>query len=46
MDNVIFTFLKIQKEIKKKFYKKSSFNEKHFVHRRRDLDSLGEFIQF
>ena len=46
MNNIIFTFLKIQKEIKKKFNRKSSFNKSHLVHHRRDLDSLGEFIQF
>ena len=36
----------IDLEIKKKFNRKSSFNKSHLVHHRRDLDSLGEFIQF
>ena len=46
MNNIISVFFKIQKKIKKKFTKKSSFNKILLVHRRRDLDSLEEFIQF
>ena len=39
----IFSFMKV---IEKIFNKKSNFIKTNAVHRRRDLDAFGEFINF
>ena len=48
MKNLIeaFSFLTFRKEVDKNLNKKSEFIKGNSVHRRRDLDSLEEFINF
>tara|TARA_A100001388_G_C28459821_1_gene352696 strand:+ start:186 stop:332 length:147 start_codon:yes stop_codon:yes gene_type:complete len=48
MKNLIaaFSFFNFKKDLNKNLHKNDSFNKVNFVHRRRDLDALGEFIKF
>ena len=42
----VFPFFNFKKGVDKKLDEKKPYNKLVSVHRRRDLDSLGEFIKF